>query len=141
MKFNNTNHNAILFEQNGGVSAIKINTFKGIAKVISKAHKCNYVEMALLGRYPLNLTSFEDPAKSEELELVRSALDEIVKRKPFVATKKHIQTRLGLLQLFIHEFGALIPLQVNPFFDDGTQNVLYGDVILLLVDCDDLAYE
>ena len=44
---------------------------------------------------------------------------------------------MAYTQIYVHEFGALIPLQRNVCFNSE----LFGSVVILTVDCDDLPYE
>lgn len=137
-----TQHNAIIFETNGTYRPIRLESHDEINTIVG-----GWKEITILGRYPFRVP--EDQEEDVELmELVDRSFDRVVFgqenppallrdiAKAFGAS--WIVDRLSSVMLCINDEGAICGLPKNPFFDDGSDQVLYGCVVMLLVHIDDI---
>lgn len=131
---------ALYCRTTGEVDLVIIPNYQAMAGMVG----CEYTEMHSLGKFPINHNRLNQQAqqtiRASLLPYLESRIDALIKHKPSI-TKEHALIRASFqIQLFVHEYGALIRSEVNPAFDHGPQCRLRGDVILLLGHCDDLPY-
>ena len=126
----------LLFKVDGTIERDNVYAFTSIATKIG-AH---FAEMTYLGIYPVNPNVFAKAPSRYYIGMFKDACDSIVQLDDPMSNPALVRDRLYQVQLFVDEVGRLENLDKNPFFDDGTDDVLYGDVLMLLGHCDDLPY-
>ncbi len=125
-------NNALVLKTDGSIEETTIENSRQILPFID----CEYFEMIHLGAYPIT-TSLGQDDKLIRFLSATVARTATLPPPPVDDYDFHRIDHPAKIQMFIHEFGALIPLADNPFF--GGQ--LKGDIVILGQCIDEIAYE
>jgi len=117
-------NNALLLKTDGTIQQLTVESSAAIKAAIN----CEYPEMTLFGRYPV-----QDPMSDANHDQILDFISFTVARAGTLPPPPkndydfHRIDHPTKIQMYIHEMGALIPLPANPFFG----GYLYGDVLML----------
>ena len=121
--------NALLLKTDGTLEVHTINSMDDIRPLIN----CEYPELTGFGNYPIT------DARGKEETLIPFMAFTVTRAQAQPEQKEYKFHRIvdpRLIQLFVHETGAILKLPHNPFF----RGALRGDVLMLGHCIDELGY-
>tara|TARA_B100001287_G_C22646324_1_gene512883 strand:- start:85 stop:498 length:414 start_codon:yes stop_codon:yes gene_type:complete len=129
-------NNALLLKPDRTLEVITIDNFQAIAPLTG----AKYTEMIGMGKYPPSIPVELTDMDEHELKLVKFIVETVERGKSLLPQPKgedydfHRITDPSMVQMYIHEYGALIPLEKNQWFETTE---IYGNVVVLGHCCDE----